>query len=103
MWNRTDASLLNAQTGMNPVKPEDATYYDARQTAIVLRKLGGQRLIVATTYGTTDWEVGSTKAILNDRTARFQGEYEVVGIRSFATGETLGTVPAKKLAHWVFK
>ena len=96
-------SILNTGSRINPARPDDAEYFDARLVAYVVRR--NDKLSVITSFGSLSdaWQVGTIHEVHADQSRRRLGYAEVVGIKDFATGAAAGAVPNSKLSHWVFK
>jgi hypothetical protein len=100
------AALLPTGTKMNPARPDSAEYFDAGQTAIVVRNLDSGTLRVFTTFGQVGnaWAIGTRHEVKHDQTGRYLGEFQVIGTVEFAGIRiTQGEVPNRSLPHWVFK
>lgn len=98
-------AILDSHTKMNPSSPADAEFYDAGQTAYILQRPSGSR-IVATSFGGRSEElyVRSTHEFHHDQSGRSMGELLVLGAVSFSdTSYTEGEIPEQKLPHFVFK
>jgi hypothetical protein len=98
--------VLPTATKINPAAPQSATYYDPDQVAYVMRRMDVPRTrptCVATSFGTADGKIGDRWVFIHDQTGARLGEYEVVGIAIFKTGETIGEVPNANINHRVFK
>jgi len=96
------SAILNTNTKINPAAPESAEYFGKNQVAYVI-KING-KLRVATSYSLLSYfPLGSRREFCADQSRRNLGFGTIVGIASFATGSSVGNVPSKKLAHWVFK
>ena len=106
---RSTVALLPTGTNMSPSKPESAPYYDRGQVAYVVdlaeSALEPTRFRVLTSFGSLGDRLGlgSKIGIHHDQTLRRLGVGTVVGIVDFATGESQGYVPLRKVPHWVFK
>lgn len=92
---------------MNPRYPFAAVYYDKGQTAYVLNKLNETRTRptrVITSFGPLyGVKIGTELALDHDQDSSWLGDYEVVGIHHFESGETAGNVIDFKLRHSVVK
>lgn len=110
---RRAAALLPTGQTMNPASPQDAMFFDAEATMIVVRKMNmaigevddkASALRVFTTFGGVDdeWTIGTRHYIQHDQTMRDLGQFKVVGI-ALPDGTTSGEVPSRKIKHWVFK
>jgi hypothetical protein len=97
------AALLPTGTRLNPSAPEDATYFDPDQLALVVVNDETGAFRVLTTFGESGWPIGETHEIHHDQTMRRLGRFRVVGRANFRTGEREGVVPNRKITHWVFK
>lgn len=103
MYGTTEAMILNSGTKMNPTTPETAEYYDASLTGYVVRKVNSTSMRVITSYGLFNWDLGTELGLVADQSMRYLGEFEIVAIVRFSTGETYGQVPNRALPHWVCK
>lgn len=103
-WNA--AAALPTGESINPLHPQGATYYDPGQTAYVLFKRNEARTRptrVFTTFGSLGWKLGTVAHLQHDQTGAYLGEYEVVGVHDFASGEMAGNVPDLRIKHCVAK
>jgi len=116
-------AVLPTGTWMNPSKPETAEYYDAGQTAFVVREIGRMRIRIITRSSRRElpgWHIGTVHTLKHDPGGEYLGEYEVIGIRQFtvdahtcspgcackstpASYLQIGEVPNRAHPHWVFK
>ena len=105
-YSNTVAALPTGES-MNPANPQGATYYDIGQTAYVLWKVNDNRTRptrVFTSFGTIDeWKLETRIHLHHDQTGARLGEYRIVGIHHFASGEKVGLVPDLKIKHCVAK
>lgn len=107
--SRFDAiAILPTGESINPANPDKAHWlYSDDLTALVLFKTSEARTRptrVATTFGGPgDYRIGQKLHFQHDQTGAYFGEYEIVGIHHFASGETAGDVPDRKIKHSVFK
>lgn len=98
-------SVLPTGERMNPRSPESAVYFDADQTAYIVRSLDAEKPSrVITSFGSPlGWNVGSVQSLRHDQTWASLGQVEVVGVIEYASGFSAGEVPNRSLAHSVFK
>lgn len=106
--SRWDAiAVLPTGTSMNPANPAGATYFSPDLTAYVLFKKNEARTRptrVVTSYGSLDgWRIGTLVHLEHDQTQAYLGEYQVVGIHHFLSGEWAGAIPDIKIKHCVVK
>lgn len=106
--SRYDAvAALPTGESINPLYPQGATYYDPGQTAYVLFKRNEARTRptrVFTSFGNfPEWRLGTVVHMQHDQTGAYLGEYEIVGIHHFGSGEMAGDVPDIKIKHCVAK
>jgi hypothetical protein len=98
-------AILDSHTKINPAKPQDAEFYDAGQTAYILQRPSGRR-IVATTFGGRfdEMYVRSIHEFHHDQSRRSMGELLIIGVVSFSDpSDTEGEIPDQPLPHFVFK
>lgn len=99
--------VLPTGVTMNPRDPRTAAFYDQKQTAYVLNKTSEHRTRptrVMTSHGPlAGMKLNSSLRLFHDQTGEELGEYEVVGIHDFWSGETVGNVLDFKLKHCVVK
>ena len=104
-WNAVAA--LPTGESINPASPLSAPYYDPSLTAYVLFKVSDVRTRptrVFTSAGVIKgWKIGTHVHMQHDQTLAYMGEYEVVGIYDFASGEKVGSIPDFKIRHCVAK
>lgn len=104
-WNAVAA--LPTGESMNPRNPQSAVYFDTKQTAYILYKVNEARTRptrVFTSIGLIEgWKIGTQVHLKHDQTFAYLGEYKVVGIYDFASGESVGDVPDYKIKHCVAK
>lgn len=101
-WIGHSFAIFKTNTKMNPAHPEDNDFYEREQVAYVLRRDNG-RLLVATSFGSLQLEVSKRYDFHHDQSRRFMGCLEVIGVKSFSTGEVLGDAPDQPVPHFVFK
>ncbi len=98
--------ILSTGERMNPMQPEEAMYYDKGQVAFIMRPISSVRATrIFTSFGGLNdtWAVHTQHSCRHDQTGARLGEFVVVGVIDFSTGEREGHVPNRKLAHAVFK
>jgi hypothetical protein len=105
-YGNSVAALPTGET-MNPLIPSGARYFDQRQMAYVLFKVNEARTRptrIFTSFGRIDgWKIGTHIHLEHEQTQRYLGEYEIVGVHDFMSGEMAGDVPDIKLKHCVAK
>jgi hypothetical protein len=98
---------MRTKAVMNPLHPAVALRYDQDQTAYVLFKTSEARTRptrVFTSFGVLDGvRVGTAVNLVDDQTGERLGEYKVVGIHDFTSGEMAGDIPNISLPHCVAK
>lgn len=100
-------AVLPVGESMNPLNPAGATYFDKDQVAYVLFKTSDKRTRptrVVTSFGLVPgWKIGTELVLEHDQTQYYMGDYQIVGIHDFASGEWAGDVPNYKIKHAVLK
>lgn len=108
--SRTDPfAVLPTGQSLNARDPDPTkhAYYDPKQVVYVMYKISERRTRPTrnvTSYGPIDgWRIGTTVYLMHDQTHAMLGEYKVVGVKDFATGEEAGDVPDLSIKHAVVK
>lgn len=87
--------------------PEKHAYYDPTQAVYVMYKLSERRTRPTrnvTSYGAVpDWKIGLVVHLQHDQTSAYLGEYMIVGVKDFGSGEEAGDVPDLSIKHAVLK
>lgn len=106
-WDDHAWSLLPTGETMNPVRPQDATYYDRNQVAHIVTGVSSDCfgvVRVLTSFGRLrGWNLHTIHAIRHDQSCRSLGRWRVTGIRNYKTGWRAGEIPDRPVRHWVFK
>lgn len=90
---------ISAGTTINPMAPETNDYFNVEQVAYICKPVGGKNPVCFTSYGRlNEMEIGGRA--IRDRDGKM---FDIIGARDFKTGDTIGEVPNKKIAHHVFK
>lgn len=101
-YNPNSLAILKTNTKINPSSPESAEFYDREQVAYVIQRENGN-LIVATSFGSLSISVDSYRDFHHDQSGKWMGNLKIVGVVTFATGESQGVIPDKLVPHFVFK
>lgn len=103
------AAVLPTGRSLNAANPDPAkhTYYDENTCVYVLYKLNERRTRptrVLTSFGPIpDWRIGTVLWLAHDQTNATLGEYMIVGVKDFSTGEQTGDIPDLSIKHAVMK